>query len=355
MSVFKAVILIGVVQGFFLTLGLIVRNWNRKKQNYYFLALLVLISLALLSKYFFSVAAYNANPHLWFLADSVAYLIGPLWYLTIQKSIRPKVKLEKVDWLLLTPMLYFVGLLIYISTLSRMELLQAEVEAWYPRSFYLFCFTVLIVNGGFLWQSRMLLKKNRGPQFPDLLIRGQYTMLSIVGIWMVFFVVSLGAGEGYNLNLAVYDYAFLSFAFLTFGMAFLALARPAAFYFLTQTFNTSETYVLRQIAEKVEIYIEHEQPFLRRNFTLNALSDAIGSNPVLTSKAINRMLQTTFPDLMNGYRVRHFLQLAKEERMQNLTHWAIAQEAGFGNKVSFYKAFKKLYGTTPKVYLDAQS
>jgi len=101
-------------------------------------------------------------------------------------------------------------------------------------------------------------------------------------------------------------------------------------------------------------FIQEKEPFLKSNFSLNELSTEIQSNPVLTSKAINRVLKSTYNDLMNEYRIKYFLRLAREERMKNLTHWAIAQEAGFGNKVSFYKAFKKMMGTTPKVYLTAE-
>ena len=92
--------------------------------------------------------------------------------------------------------------------------------------------------------------------------------------------------------------------------------------------------------------------FLDPNFSLHELSKSIDSTPILTSKAINHYLKTNFKDLMNEFRINHFIRMAKNTDYNNLTHWALAQESGFGNKVSFYKAFKKMTGSTPKAYLD---
>lgn len=355
MELFDTILLVGIVQGVFLTAGLLVKNYGKKKQNFYFFALLVLVSLALLSKFLYTPEKYQEGPHIWFIADLVAYLIGPLWYFTIKKSILPKVQLSLRDWVLLAPMLYHIGFIVFIYNLSNEELLAAGVTKWFNSSFYIFCSTVLLVNGAFLWEAHQILRKHRDAQFPELLIKGQYAFLFILVIWIGSFMGSFLWSNRYMINFTAYRYAFVSLSFLTFSLAFLALIRPASFYFLTQTYDSGETFILQEIADKALQFLQEKEPFLQRNYSLHEFSTAIQSNPVLTSKAINRILKTTYTDLMNEYRVRYFLKMAQDKRRQNLTHWAIAQEAGFGNKVSFYKAFKKLMGTTPKVYLAALS
>lgn len=353
MSLFRLILLIGIVQGFFLGIALIIKNYDKKKQNYYFLSLVFLISIALLSKFLFTKERYNTWPQIWFLADLIAYCIGPLWYFTIQKSIFPKVQIKLKEWLLLSPTLFHIGFLLFIFCLTKDELLQASESFEFALSFYVFCLTVLIVNSGYLLKAHRLLKEYRDSQFPNLLIKGQYVFLVILVVWMLAFLLSFLLANVYTVNINTYNFAFISFAFLTFGLAFLALIRPASFYFLTQTFDSSETYVLQQIAESVELYIREHEPYLQAGFSLNQLAKEIDSNPTLTSKAINRILKTSYSDLMNEYRVKHFLAIAQEEQWQRLTHWAIAQEVGFGNKVSFYKAFRKLTGTTPKQYFTS--
>lgn len=352
MSAFTIILFIGIIQGVFLSLGLLVKNWGRKKQNPFFYALILLISVALLAKLLFDVERYHAFPHIWFFADIAAYAIGPLWYFTILKSIQPQVSLKTSDYFLLLPVLYHVFFLVYLLTLSRQELIQTAQLEWFDWSFYGFCLTVLIVNGGFIWKSRQLLQRYQDTRFPDLLIKGQYVFLGILSIWLISFIGSFFVNVGGNINLNVYHYAFVSLSFLTFGLAFFALIRPASFYFLTQTYDDSETYVLQQIAEGIQKHLEEEQPYLRADYNLANLSAAVQSNPVLTSKAINRVLATNFNDLINERRVRHFLKLAKQDRARQFTLWAIAQEAGFGNKATFYKSFRKNMGTNPKAYLS---
>jgi len=346
------IFLIGVVQGFSLGLALLVKIANKKQQNLYFIALVLIISLALLGKLLFNRERYYAYPHFWFFVDLAAFAIGPLWYLTIVKSIRPKIKISWSDYLLISPILYHVGFLAFLMSMSKEALLTASREPWFTQNFYLFCLAVLIVNAGFLIKSSRLLRRHRDAQFPPLLINGQYILLAILGIWLATFLLSFAFSNEYQVNISAYHYAFASLSFLTFGMAFLALVRPASFYFLTQTFDGSETYVLQQIAERAINHLKEAKPFLDKSYSLQQLSSDIGSNPVLTSKAINRILKSNFNELMNEQRVKHFIKLAQEEKARQLTLWAIAQDAGFGNKVTFYKSFKKYMGTTPKAYLD---
>ena len=237
--------------------------------------------------------------------------------------------------------------------MDKTLLLENARQDWFEVFFYLFCLSVLIVNGGFLWKARQVLKQYKDEQFPDLLIKGQYAFLVIIVIWLGAFLLSFLLTTDYNINLNAYHYAMVSFAFLAFSMAFLALIRPASFYFLNQTFDSSETFVLQQIADSIMTYLQENTPYLDSQYSLQDLSIAVQSNPVLTSKAINRILKTNYNELMNELRVKHFIQLAQEGQTKNLTLWAIAQEAGFGNKATFYKAFKKNIGTTPKAYLSS--
>ncbi|MEL7121090.1 MAG: AraC family transcriptional regulator [Bacteroidota bacterium] len=351
MRIFDFILLVGVIQGTFLTMGLLVKNFNKKKQNYYFFALISLISITLLSKYLFNAERYQQNPHIWYFFDIVAYAIGPLWYFTIQKSIKPKVVLSKLDWLMLSPILYHILFLIQLLFLSKEEILSKEGSIWFEGGFYVFCLTIFIVNGGYLLKAHLTLKQHKDAQFPTLLINGQYAFITIIAIWILSFIASFVLSNEYYINLNAYQIAFVSMAFLAFGLAFLALTRPASFYFLNQTYDGSEAYVLQKIAEQIEWVMQEHEPFLNKSYSLSDLSEAVGANTVLTSKAINRILKTSFADLMNEYRIKHFIKMARSEKMKNLTHWAIAQQAGFGNKVSFYKAFKKLRGTTPKAFL----
>jgi len=351
MSIYQAFLFAGVLQGLFLVAALWLKNARRRHQNLYFLCLISLITLSLSMKLLYTPERYLIFPQIWYVADLVAYLVGPFWYFTIRKSIAARIKISPMEWALLAPIGYYVFFLIYLFSIPTSSVLAGVDTLWTISPYYLFCGSVLLVNGAFLIKAHHILRNVRNTRFPKLLINGQYAMLMIIGLWMICFLVGVLWTSDQAFSEQAYQYAFLSLAFLLFGFAFLALIKPESFYFLTQTFDTNEHFVLQQLAHQIKTYLDTEKPFLKSGFSLNDLSEAVSSNPVLTSKAINHILKTNYADLMNSCRLDHFLQMAQQQKHQHLTHWALAQEAGFGNKVSFYKYFRKNFGTTPKVYL----
>lgn len=354
MKLFNLILLIGSIQGFFLGLGLWIKNWGRKKQNPFFPLLLILMAITLLAKYSFEVELYWAYPHFWFFTDLIAYLIGPFWYFTLKNSLHTRLSLSRSDYAMLAPLLYYLGFLGYILSINSATLVQEARSLSFNRLFYVFSFTVILVNAGFMLKAQRTVRKHKSTQFPAFLVQGQNLFLGILGIWLLSFLLSVVLSGPQNIVLQLYHVAFVSLAFLCFGLAFLALIRPEAFYFLTQTYDGSETQTLASIAERVRGHLAQDKPFLQPDANLAALASAVQANPVLTSKAINRILETNFNDLINQHRVDHFLQLARESRAQQLTLWALAQEAGFNNKATFYKAFRKQMGSTPKAYLSSQ-
>ncbi len=350
----RVLILLGTFEGFLLLSALGLKTLGKRNLNHYFFLLVGLLSGALMAKLFFSRQTYMSFPHFWYFLDLAAFVIGPLWYLTIRKSVHERASFSRTDWLLLLPSLQYVSFVIFlVIDYSPAELINADFSEWKPiRPFYLFCFAVCFVNGAFLYKSYKIIRENRG--LPALFVDGQKLFLSVLVLWMIVFTTGmLYSDDNIQGIFVIYDIGFLSLALIVFGWGYLALLKPEYFYFLTQTFSNSENFVLTEIANRVVAEIEEHELYLQKDFSLSELAERVKSNTVVTSKAINRVLGISFSDLINEYRIRHFIRLAREEHTQRLTHWALAQESGFGNKVSFYKNFKKCTGHTPKEFLDS--
>lgn len=353
MSFYKVIILVGFVQGAMLCFSLFLKTFKYKHKNTYFLLLIAAITTALLAKLLYSSEYYRANPQLWYYFDLVAYFIGPLWYYTLLKSIKSTFFFTYTDLLYFSSVAVHVIFLIRITLMADIELLQATSEIWFIGSFYAFVLSVIVVNLIFFIRANTIIRKHSDIRFPDLLRKGHSVFTGILLGWLSVFCVSfLIAESAYPLNETAYNTCFLAFAFLTFGLAVLAIVRPASFYFLTQVYDSSETYLLKQIAEKIIHHMNSEEPYLDRSYSLGRLSEDIDVNTTLASKAINRILHKNLTDLLNQHRVNHFLKSIRTNKWPNLTHAAIAEKAGFGNKVSFYKAFKREMGMTPKAYLS---
>ena len=82
---------------------------------------------------------------------------------------------------------------------------------------------------------------------------------------------------------------------------------------------------------------------------ISDLSEAVGSNRTYVSAAINKMAGVSFSDYVNRYRVRYALELMRNDR--NLQMNDIAEKAGFIDRVSFYRCFKRSTGKSPSEWI----
>lgn len=353
MYVYQVILIVGLVQGVLLSVGLLLRNWGKKNQNYYFILLVVLITIALLAKLTYTPELFRRIPRFWFIPDTVAYLIGPLWYFTLKKSTTAKFQVARQEIYGLLPIIYHIASLVYFGVaFTKAEFLLFSETAQYFNLYIGFAISVIACNSFFLIKARWLLKKVKSNGLPTLLVKGQLVLLIVFIIWLISFALSfLGLVQ---VGLSIYNIAFATLAVVSFSIAFVVIVNPGAFYFLTQTYDSSELFALQELAKKIESFLQNSEAPYEQGFSLKALSESIGANQVLTSKAIHKVMQTSFSDLVNEYRVTKFLKMVKSGNYANYTYWAIAEEVGFGNKVTFYSSFKKFKGTTPKTYLKDQ-
>lgn len=103
------------------------------------------------------------------------------------------------------------------------------------------------------------------------------------------------------------------------------------------------------------IYMHEQQAYKSRTISLGSLAAAIGTSPHKLSSLLNNHYKLNFVDFINSYRVNFIKdQIAVEGNLQNYTIEALAYNAGFASRSSFYKAFKKFVGTSPALYAQAQ-
>ena len=350
MSTYSIIMLVGAMQGLLLVAGLSARNWNKAKQNWYFYSLLLLLSVALLSKALYTSASFEAYPHLWYILDLIAFTVGPLWYFTVRQALEATIKWDPIYGFFFFPILFYVGFIAFLFILPREELLVAPYDPWYYWGFLGFCLVAIWVNFGFIWRAHRLVKSVRNVHFPPLLKHLQWAFLAVLGVWFGSFVLSVIVFQ-LQIPVRFYHYAFLGFSILILTLAMAAYVRPSAFQFITEVYDNKEQLRLEELASAISAHLPEEKPYLNKSFSLGELASAVAANPVLTSKAINRILGLSFSDLINRYRIQYFLEQTQRPEAEQLTLWALAQEAGFGNKATFYQAFRKEKGTTPKAYL----
>lgn len=112
---------------------------------------------------------------------------------------------------------------------------------------------------------------------------------------------------------------------------------------------------LQHLAAKVEEYFKTTEVFLNSQLTAELLGSLTGHPHRLIGQAIKHTHGISFRDYLNNYRISYI-----EEKLSDPTYLAkssietIAEASGFGSRQSFYTAFKKAKGCTPKEYFSSR-
>lgn len=103
-------------------------------------------------------------------------------------------------------------------------------------------------------------------------------------------------------------------------------------------------------AQQLKTLLTEDKLFLNPDLSLADLAASMHIPARTLSQLLKKELNIGYYDFINHYRLNHFLQLVTAN--PHLKHEALAISCGFNNKATFYKAFRKRFGTTPKKYLQ---
>ncbi|MEO1260827.1 MAG: helix-turn-helix domain-containing protein [Bacteroidota bacterium] len=104
------------------------------------------------------------------------------------------------------------------------------------------------------------------------------------------------------------------------------------------------------IKKGMERLLNEEQVFKENELRLADLAAYLDVSYHQLSQVINEHYGVNFFELINRYRVAHVKKLLADPNYSHYTIIQIAYEAGFNNKASFNRYFKKAIGMTPSAY-----
>lgn len=265
--------------------------------------------------------------------------------------------LPKKYWLLTLPTFLFNIISILISM---------EEETWLLRPLeYLFNISIIV------YTFKLLIKHENNVinYYSDIEQKTLWWIKSILYVFLAFHLLwiieDIVSFFNQNLPEVFANISTLATFVLVYWIGYKGLAQP-------EIFNQSlykEDVVIEPIAiieekaleetmeineddlalfKKIKSAIESQK--LYTNSELNLRSLAIDLN--LKEKELSRLIntQTNFYQLINSLRVEEFKHLLQSTKAEQLSLLGLAHEAGFSSKSTFYTAFKKLEGMTPKQY-----
>ena len=273
---------------------------------------------------------------------SACFLIGPFLYLYISSKVKP-VDENKTKWL------------IHIALISALVLVvgvlypyQTEPEIWWKyiiKNIYWQWLAYILLSGFLLKEliGKAVRKKAKLDYDEFWVLR---VLVSVCIVWLAY----------YTTKYTSYIVGALSFSVVLYLSVILIY-----FQRKNKQIAPKKKYVNNKISEreaaelfaKINHTISEEKLFTNPNLTLPLLAKILAIRPHLLSQFLNDNLDKNFSNFINEYRISEAKKLLISDK--NLKIEVIAEDCGFNSNSTFYSAFKKVTGTTPAKYAEAEN
>jgi len=120
-----------------------------------------------------------------------------------------------------------------------------------------------------------------------------------------------------------------------------------------RSFEISEEK-LQLLHDKIETYCL-TKPYLNPDFSLSTMSADTDIPVHHLSYYFNEHLNINFNAWKNDHKINYVIELIENGSNELLTLDALAKQAGFGSRTTFFNAFKQKLGLTPSEYLNKQT
>jgi len=374
---------------------LLISHWSENKGIAYLIATIILFNLKHIT-----FLLINSNAHVELLAillfhlDPLFFLAGPLFLYYLKSLVHGKFVMDK--YLLVFAIPGFIALINTLPYFSytfaekvaesaaiqgnyflngpiNFQLLffpfkyQLRLAALYNLSLILFSFVYLI---RLKKNSAIPLKKKVSVLINRILMAGTLIIIPFLILIIYVLVNSPKKGELIFRQAAFEDNGAIFFMTLMLPLSFLlvpswlytdlegvhAVDKIRAFFQRLRQ-RIPEANLAPQYSEKsadlerIVAYLETKKPYVKVNFSLHDISQALNIPLVRVTTCFNKELNTSFPSYRNKLRVAHAIAQLREGAHLTTSIEGIAERSGFKSKSIFYAAFKEEYGTTPSEWM----
>lgn len=362
------IMLLGIVQGFFLTLVIFLRAKWKSAINLFGWSLLVQC-LVFLDVYLCYTGLMKHVIHLNDSTEFLVLLITPTLYFFLFTLLERKPITLKKHWPhFVLPILYAISQInYYLSPIEvklnaylgayHRDLGFVEVPGDMDYSYHFikdqFRWLVLFSFAFYLVLSLLLVIKTRkkGWVSPknikvDKYIFSRNTVIFFFVLMLSLFIIYLNYdddGGDHIIGIIQTVTIFLTSFFILSESRFFEKSWIAEKY-ETLTSNSIEF-------ENIENFMMESQYYSQQDVTLKKVAEKLETNGNAISKLINSETGVNFNDYINQKRIALSQQRLLDPEFKHLTVEAIGQSVGFKSKSAFYNAFKKHSGQSPSAFM----
>ena len=386
------IILLGAVQGVFLSFALLARRRNRTA-NRLLAAAMIAFSIGMATTVYHAAGLEQQYPHFFGVSYPLPFLYGPLIYLYAIAAADQGYRLTKRDVLHFVPFLVVLAIGIPIYAMSGAEkiawyhgLRAGVVPAWMrfvdPLK-YVSGIAYVIATIVFLRRHRERVKNSYSTTEHVNLRWLLWLGCAASAIWILAIGIEIAQTTGWARVPRGEDLVSLAVAILVYGIGYMGLRQPEVFRYETAEHPIPQVETAgaspvadaesrpaavtdppadvepayersglsdaeaRRLKERLLSLMEAERPWKNSELTLAHLSDRLGTTPHKLSQVLNTEVGETFYDFVNGYRVREVQRRIAAGEARALKILSLAMDAGFASKSTFNQVFKKHTNQTP--------
>ncbi|WP_276495854.1 helix-turn-helix domain-containing protein [Pontibacter litorisediminis] len=361
---FAAILLVGVVQGFFLGLLFLARRPHRQPYHHLLLAALVFTFAALVLEVFlcYSGLMFRVLPLVDF-SEPANFAVGPLTYLLF-RSLNGNNWTHR-QWLHFIPFgVYFLyHTLFYLQPeevkynaylgayFPEMEQLPVNIQLyWDPLHLTeyvneLTILHILLYIGLCFW----LLKNRKASDSPNQYFYtwARFLLLFFIASLLVILLTKLS----YERDLG--DHILAAFLVLQLFFASYKIITDSAFFQPVVQVKYEKSALSEEakqdLLQKLKA-AEEAKFFVQPSASLPLLARQLQTSPHYLSQSLNERLGKSFFEYLAELRIREAKTILSDPRQQHLKVEEVAEQVGYLSKSAFSAAFKKYTGQTPGQY-----
>ncbi len=108
--------------------------------------------------------------------------------------------------------------------------------------------------------------------------------------------------------------------------------------------------MMKELKEKILNVIYRKKKYRDKTYSAKRLAEDLNTNTRYISAVVNVCFDMNYTSLVNKYRIEYAKSLLGDRQYGDLRMEEISDMVGFSNRQSFYAAFYKFTGITPRKY-----
>ena len=108
--------------------------------------------------------------------------------------------------------------------------------------------------------------------------------------------------------------------------------------------------LMNELKGKIVTILQKKKKYKDKEYSAKQLAEDLGTNTRYVSAVVSVCFGMNYTSLVNKYRIENAKALLKDKRYRNLKMEEVSDMVGFSNRQSFYAAFYKFTGVTPRQY-----